>query len=323
MRRFFLDPLLLLKPHEQEAVVREAVEVAAVGVVDGRFLSEAAEEALGAAGDGARVVEGGAARRGTGDEEGGERRQALFEAVHRLLERLHIFFSDARFCPEAREVRHEGGKLLLQREHALFRLFFRGEGTREAEDGVDLVHRAVDGDAQRGFLHAFPRVESRLTGVTRFRVDAHGMLLSVVVDLRLVEEDRDFPRCTLRAVGRVDGIAAAIFGIRLADRPLGGLGGIRLAIERAHAADRILALEHHGDERTGRHEVAESLVVRAADVLGVVDGGQAVIHAEHLEGGDAQPLLLVALDDVSRMMMRECVRFDEYKRLFHETIFSL
>ena len=143
-----------------------------------------------------------------------------------------------------------------------------------------------------------------------YTVSVFRMILAIQ-NFCLIEEDMYFPFGILRAVRGVDGVAAAAGGVELTDGAFLGFLGVGLAVELPDPGYDILPLQHDGDEGGRGHEAHQILIIILADMLGVVDGSQALIHLHELHGDDAEALFLVTLDDIAAIVLGKSIRLDK------------
>ena len=96
--------------------------------------------------------------------------------------------------------------------------------------------------------------------------------------------------------------------------PGGRLERVGGADHLARGLDRLLALEHHRDDRAGGDELDELAEERLAVVLGVVLLGEVLGHLHVAHGDDLQALALEAGDDLAGQAAGEGVGLDEDER---------
>src|SRR4051794_14927206 len=84
------------------------------------------------------------------------------------------------------------------------------------------------------------------------------------------EPQADLAGRGLLGIGPVDEVLAVGQRQVAADRPGSGLASVGRAVEFAHDRDGLIALEDDGDQRAGRHEIAQRRVPRLLDMIGIV-----------------------------------------------------
>src|SRR3954468_8426795 len=124
----------------------------------------------------------------------------------------------------------------------------------------------------------------------------------------LREEDARLAPAGLGRVGTMDHVLADLDREVAADGSGRRLQRVRGADHLAGGLDRLLALEHHRDQRSRGDELHEIAEERLALVLGVVALGGLLVELHVLERDDPEALALEAADDLPRQPPRERVR---------------
>src|SRR5688572_24522452 len=143
---------------------------------------------------------------------------------------------------------------------------------------------------------------------------------TVVDELVRREPERQLLRRVLRAVRRVHEVLAGLEGEVAADRAQRSLVGSRRAVDRAADRDRVQALDSDRDERRGCDEVHQPGEERLLAMDVVVLLRERSVRLHQLEPDDAQPTLLIAVEDAPHQQTLDAVRLDEDQAPFaHET----